>query len=151
MGTGLPGGYVDAFSTNGVFQNRVATNGALDAPWGLALAPAGFAQFGGDLLVGNFGNGEINAYKLNGSSAATFEGTIDGANGQPLVNDFLWSLDFRTGGPNVNTDALYFTAGINGGRDGLFGEIATPEPATLIPVLLALGLLVFLRRRVLRA
>jgi uncharacterized protein (TIGR03118 family) len=152
MGTGLAGGYVDAFSTGGVFQNRVATNGALDAPWGLALAPAGFGAFGGDLLVGNFGNtgstaGEINAYKLNGSGPATWEGAIDGANGQPIKNDFLWSLEFRTGGTNVNTDALYFTAGINGQSDGLFGEIATPEPATAIPVLLALVALALFRRR----
>jgi uncharacterized protein (TIGR03118 family) len=148
MGTGLPGGYVDEFTTSGVFVSRVATNGALNAPWGMALAPANFGSFGGDLLVGNFGNGEINAYHLNSSGAATFEGTLDGSNGQPIVNDFLWSLDFRTGGQNVNTDALYFTAGINGQKDGLFGEIATPEPATAIPVLFTIAALaVFARRR----
>lgn len=152
MGTGLPGGYVDAFSTNGVFLNRVATNGALDAPWGLTLAPAGFGAFGGDLLVGNFGNtgptaGEINAYKLNANGTGTFAGTLDGANGQPITNQFLWALEFGSGGPNVNADALYFTAGINGQRDGLFGEIATPEPAMAIPVLLSLVALAFFRRR----
>ncbi len=149
MGTGLPGGYVDEFSTSGVFLNRVATNGALNAPWGMALAPANFGSFGGDLLVGNFGNGEINAYHLNAAGAATFEGALDGPDGQPIVNDFLWSLDFRTGGANVNTDALYFTAGINNQQDGLFGEIATPEPATAVPALFAIGALAFfvLRRR----
>jgi uncharacterized protein (TIGR03118 family) len=153
MGTGLPGGYVDAFTTSGVFVNRVATGGALYAPWGLAQAPAGFGSFGNDLLVGNFGNGEIDAYKLSPNGPATFEGTLDGANGQPLVNDFLWSLDFRTGGANVNTDALYFTAGINGQHDGLFGEIATPEPVMAIPVLVGLaglGLLKMRRRKSLR-
>jgi len=56
MGTGLPGDYIHEFRTGGVFVNRVATNGALNAPWGMALAPAGFGSFGGDLLVGNFGN-----------------------------------------------------------------------------------------------
>jgi uncharacterized protein (TIGR03118 family) len=147
MGTGLPGGYVDEFSTSGVFQGRVASGGGLYAPWGMALAPAGFGSFGGDLLVGNFGNGEINAYKLNGNGLATFEGTLDGPNGQPIVNDFLWSLEFRTGGPDVNTDALYFTAGIDNQRDGLFGEIATPEPAMAIPVLFAIGALVLFERR----
>lgn len=155
MGTGLPGGYVDAFSTSGVFLNRVATNGALDAPWGIAQAPAGFGKFGNDLLIGNFGNtgtdaGEINAYRLNADGTYTWVGAIDGANGQPIRNDFLWSLDFRTGGPNVNLDALYFTAGVNNQKDGLFGEIvSTPEPSMALPVLLALGcLLIFKRRRV---
>jgi uncharacterized protein (TIGR03118 family) len=144
MGTGLPGGYVDEFSTSGVFEGRLATGGALNAPWGLTLAPAGFGSFGGDLLVGNFGNGEINAYN---PVTDTWVGTLDGPNGKPIVNDFLWSLEFRTGGTNVNTDALYFTAGINGQRDGLFGEIATPEPATAIPVLFAIGALVVWQRR----
>ena len=144
MGTGLPGGYVDEFSTGGVFEGRIATGGALNAPWGLALAPAGFGSFGGDLLVGNFGNGEINAYN---PATDTWVGTLDGPNGKPIVNDFLWSLDFRTGGANVNTDALYFTAGINGQRDGLFGEIATPEPANAIPVLFVIGALVLLQRK----
>lgn len=147
MGTGLPGGYVDAFNTSGVFLNRVATGGALDAPWGITLAPAGFGSFGNDLLVGNFGNGEINAYKLSANGAGTFAGALDGPNGQPIVNDFLWSLEFRTGGTNVNTDALYFTAGINGQRDGLFGEIATPEPALAIPMLFALAAFALFQRK----
>jgi uncharacterized protein (TIGR03118 family) len=150
MGTGLPGGYVDVFNTNGVFINRVATNGPLDAPWGLVQAPAGFGNFGNDLLIGNFGNGEINAYTLNSNGTASWAGTIDGANGQPIVNDFLWALEFRTGGAqNTDPDTLYFTAGINNQQDGLFGEIATPEPVMAIPVFLGLaGLALFkLRRR----
>jgi uncharacterized protein (TIGR03118 family) len=152
MGTGLPGGYVDAFNTNGTFINRVASGGALDAPWGVTLAPAGFGSFGGDLLVGNFGNtgataGEINAYKLNADGSGAFAGTLNGANGQPIVNDFLWALEFRTGGANVNPDALYFTAGINGQQDGLFGEIATPEPGMALPVLLGLAGFALLQRR----
>lgn len=144
MGTGLPGGYVDVFTTGGTFVNRLTTGGALDAPWGMALAPAGFGNFGGDLLVGNFGNGEINAYN---PATGTWVGTLDGPNGVPIVNDFLWSLAFRTGGANVNTDALYFAAGINNQQDGLFGEIATPEPGMAIPVLLAFGALLLLHRR----
>jgi uncharacterized protein (TIGR03118 family) len=108
----------------------------LYAPWGLAIAPPGFGTFGGNLLVGNFGNGEILRYD---PSTGAFMGTLNGPNGTPFVNDFLWSLDFRTGGPNVNTNALYFTAGINNQTDGLFGEISfTPEPATAIPVILGL-------------
>ena len=133
-GAALPGGYVDVFNTDGTFSERLATGGALDAPWGITLAPSSFGSFGGDFLIGNFGNGEIDAY----STAGLFEGTLDGANGMPLVNNNLWALDFRTGGTNVNTNALYFTAGIDNQTDGLFGEIApTPEPATFI--LLGLG------------
>jgi uncharacterized protein (TIGR03118 family) len=148
LATGPPGGYVDEFSTSGVFLGRVASGGPLDSPWGLTLAPAGFGAFGGDLLIGNFGvNGEIDAYKLNGTGMATFEGTLDGANGKPISNPFLWSLEFRTGGPNVNTDALYFTAGYNNQKDGLFGEIATPEPATAIPAVLAIAALALLLRK----
>jgi uncharacterized protein (TIGR03118 family) len=154
MGTAVPGstGYVDKFNTNGVFLNRVVSGGALDAPWGVVQAPAGFGNFGNDLLVGNFGNGEINAYTLNSNGTGTFAGTIDGANGQPLVNDFLWALEFRTGGANTDPSTLYFTAGINNQQDGLFGEIATPEPAMAIPVFLGIAGLAWmkLRRRSLR-
>lgn len=142
------GGYVDEFSTSGVFLGRVASGGPLNAPWGLALAPAGFGGFGGDLLVGNFNaTGEIDAYKLNGTGLATFEGTLDGANGHPISNPYLWSLEFHPGGPNVNPDALYFTSGYNHQMDGLFGEIATPEPATAIPVGLAILVLALLLRK----
>lgn len=147
-GTALPGGFVDVFNTDGTFVSRVATGGPLDAPWGITLAPVTFGSFGGDLLIGNFGNGEINAY----STAGVFEGTLDGIDGMPLVNDNLWALDFRTGGANVNTNALYFTAGIDNQKDGLFGEItlaSTPEPSSFY--LSGLGMLALvlasLRRR----
>ena len=147
-GTGLPGGYIDQFDTSGNFVKRLATGGALYAPWGLALAPAGFGSYAGDLLVGNFGNGEILAYN---ATTGAYLSTLNGTNGQPIVNDFLWSLNFRTGGTNVNTNALYFTAGINNQADGLFGEITdTPEPQTAAGVCLglaALALFQFYRRR----
>jgi uncharacterized protein (TIGR03118 family) len=133
MGSVIPGstGYVDVFNTDGTFAERLTTAGPLLAPWGITLAPAGFGQFGNDLLVGNFGNGWIDAYSTTG----TFEGTIDGSNGMPLVNQNLWALDFRTSGAGTSPDALYFTAGIDNQTEGLFGEITTtPEPA---PFLLA--------------
>jgi uncharacterized protein (TIGR03118 family) len=127
-GFGLPGGYVDEFDSNGNFIKRVATNGALDAPWGITLASAGFGMFAGDLLIGNFGNGQINAYD---PTTNAFLGPLDGPNGTPLMINNLWALDFRTGGTGVNPNALYFSAGINGQRDGLFGSIqVTPEPGT---------------------
>lgn len=146
MGTGLPGGYVDEFDAAGNFIKRIATGGALYAPWGITLAPAGFGSFGNDLLVGNFGNGEILIYD---PATDAFLGILDGTNGQPLVNSFLWSLETRTGGANINPDAVYFTAGINNQTDGLFGEIVpTPEPATIYGTafgLLALAALKFRR------
>jgi uncharacterized protein (TIGR03118 family) len=129
-GAPLPGGIVDEYDANGNLINRIATNGPLAAPWGIVFAPSNFGVFSNDLLIGNFGNGEIDVYN---PLTDIFLGTIDGSNGQPLVNDFLWALDTRTGGTGVNTNAVYFTAGINGQEDGLFGEITevTPEPATI--------------------
>ncbi len=146
FGVGQPGGYVDEFSTSGNFIQRVATGGALYAPWGLTLAPSGFGSFSNDLLIGNFGNGEILVYNpLNDA----FLGTINGANGQPLVNPFLWALATRTGGTNVNINAVYFTAGINNQQNGLFGSITSvPEPATLVlSGVGALGLVLLAFRR----
>lgn len=145
-GAPVPGstGYVDVFNTDGTFVGRVAGGGPLDAPWGITLAPTGFGTYGGDLLVGNFGNGEIDAYSTGG----TFLGTLDGANGLPLVNSGLWALDFRTGGTNNNPDALYFTAGIDGQTDGLFGDIVeTPEPSTFILAGMGFFTLALLRLR----
>jgi uncharacterized protein (TIGR03118 family) len=129
-GTPLPGGVVDEYSAAGTLIGRIATNGALSAPWGVVLAPANFGAFSNDLLIGNFGDGEIDVYN---PITDAFLGTLDGPNGQPLVNDFLWALETRTGGTGDNTNAVYFTAGINGQTDGLFGAITetTPEPATI--------------------
>jgi uncharacterized protein (TIGR03118 family) len=129
MGSPLPGGFVDEYDANGNFIKRVATGGPLSAPWGITLAPAGFGAFSNDLLVGNFGSGQIVAYD---PTTDALLGTINGANGQPIVNPFLWALETRTGGSNVDTNAVYFTAGINNQKDGLFGEISlVPEPATI--------------------
>ncbi len=128
QGAALSGGYVDEFDNNGNFIQRVATGGSLFAPWGITIAPQGFGDLGGDYLIGNFGNGEILEYSPTGA----FLGTLDGSNGNPIVNQNLWALDFRTGGTGVNTDALYFTAGIDNQQEGLFGELVpTPEPSTL--------------------
>jgi uncharacterized protein (TIGR03118 family) len=142
---GRSGGYIDVFNTDGTFVRRLTSGGPLDAPWGMAIAPAGFGNLGNDLLVGNFGNGEILAYN---ASTGQYITTLDGADGKPIVNDFLWSLEFRTAGANVNTEALYFTAGINNQKDGLFGEIAsTPEPASVALLLVGLGTAALIRRR----
>jgi uncharacterized protein (TIGR03118 family) len=148
MGTGLPGGYIDVYDTSGNFLKRFATSGALSAPWGLTLAPATFGSFSNDLLVGNFGNGEILAYD---PITAAYLGILTGTNGLPLDNAFLWSLETRTGGPGIDPNAVYFTAGIDNQQDGLFGKItsAVPEPATIFETtsgLIALALMRFRRR-----
>lgn len=128
---------MDEFDSSGNFLKRIATNGALYAPWGITLASASFGQFGGDLLIGQFGDGQILAYD---PTTNAFLGTLDGKNGLPIVNPFLWALEFRTGGTNIKTDALYFTAGYNNQLDGLFGELRpAPEPGTITLLCAAIG------------
>jgi uncharacterized protein (TIGR03118 family) len=147
MGTGLPGGYIDEYDASGNFIKRIATGGALYAPWGLTIAPAGFGSYANDLLVGNFGNGEILVYN---PATDSYLGTLNGTNGLPLDDAFLWALETHTGGANDDPNAVYFTAGINNQEDGLFGKIdPTPEPATIFGTGTGLiGLLLLrLRRR----
>jgi len=125
----LGSGVVAVFDANGNFvEQLIGPGGELDDPWGIVIAPSSFGSFSNDLLVANHGNGEINAFD---PTTGAFLGTLTGPGGTPLVNQGLWSLSVRDGGA-FNADAVYFTAGINGGRDGLFGEItATPEPGSL--------------------
>jgi uncharacterized protein (TIGR03118 family) len=112
-------GYVDVYSTTGQLLKRLVSRGRLDSPWGLQIAPAGFGSFGGDLLVGNFGDGRINAYNLKNGAP---EGTLRSPDGKALTIDGLWGLQFGNG---VAADpmALLFTAGPNGEADGLLGTL----------------------------
>jgi uncharacterized protein (TIGR03118 family) len=134
-GPGL--GFVDEYDLNGDLLGRLVSNGPLDSPWGLAMAPTGFGNFGGDLLVGNFGDGTINAFNpTNGD----FVGTLDGTNGSPLVIQGLWGLSFGNGAGSGNADTLYFTAGIPGTGmiedHGLFGSLtAVPDSTSTIALL----------------
>jgi uncharacterized protein (TIGR03118 family) len=138
-------GIVDAFGVQGNFLGRVATNGALNSPWGLALAPAGFGNVGGDLLVGNFGDGTINAYN---PISGVFIQTLQDSSGMPLSIDGLWGLRFGNGGTFGSPNTLYFTAGPNGETHGLFGELTpTPEPGTWGLAGISLLALVVLRNR----
>jgi uncharacterized protein (TIGR03118 family) len=115
-------GYVDMYDTSGVLLQRVATRGPLDAPWGLAMAPDDFGQFSGDLLVGNFGDGRINAFREQNDGSWTFEGHL--MSGQHVIGiEGLWALEFGNGGNAGPTNSLYFTAGPADETHGLFGSI----------------------------
>jgi uncharacterized protein (TIGR03118 family) len=113
-------GFVDVFTNDGAFVRRLVTRGALDSPWGLATAPAGFGQFSGDLLVGNFGNGHINVYS---PATGAHLGQLRRANGRPIVIDGLWGLQFGNGNA-AKTNQLIFSAGPDGEAHGLLGKIA---------------------------
>ena len=121
-------GFVSVFDTQGNFIGRVGTAGTLNSPWGLAIAPASFGQFAGYLLVGNFGDGRINAFNL---LTDTFVGQLLRLNGSELTIDGLWGLTVGNDGSAGSSNKLYFSAGPNGEADGLFGVIETPEPGTL--------------------
>jgi uncharacterized protein (TIGR03118 family) len=114
-------GFVDVFDTNGNFLQRVASGSPLNAPWGLALAPAGFGPFGGDLLVGNFGDGRINAYDPADNFA--FRGQLLGTDGSPVTIDGLWALKFGNGVSSGDPNTLFFTAGPDQETHGLFGSL----------------------------
>jgi uncharacterized protein (TIGR03118 family) len=112
-------GFVDVFTNDGAFVRRLVTRGQLDSPWGLALAPGSFGRFGGDLLVGNFGNGHINAYD---PSTGGYQGQLRGPAGRPVVIDGLWGLRFGNGNA-AKTGELLFSAGPDDESHGLFGKI----------------------------
>src|SRR5919197_3140621 len=116
-------GFVDEYDLDGNFVERVAQHGQLNAPWGLALAPSSFGRFGGDLLVGNVGDGQINAYQELGDGQFEHRGELRGTNGKSLTIDGLWALQFGRGGDNGPVGTLFFTAGPDDETHGLFGQI----------------------------
>jgi uncharacterized protein (TIGR03118 family) len=133
-------GFVDRFDLQGNLLNRVAGGGTLNAPWGLAIAPASFGAMAGSLLVGNFGDGRINIYN---PTTFAFLGQVLGPDGQPLSIDGLWALSPGNDGSAGSSQMLYFTAGPGDEEHGLFGVLtAVPEPsnyALLVAGLLAVG------------
>jgi uncharacterized protein (TIGR03118 family) len=138
---------VSVFDANGNFVKRLVTNTHLSSPWGVTLAPASFGPFGGDLLVGNFGDGRINAFD---PTSGAFIGTITDLANNPIENDGLWGIGFRPAAPGFDPNSLYFVAGINDEADGLFGRIqAVPEPGTFFLVSI-LGAGMIFGRKVLR-
>jgi uncharacterized protein (TIGR03118 family) len=112
--------FIDVFDTDGHLLKRLVSHGPLNSPWGLAIAPNHFGRFSGALLVGNFGNGRINAFD---PVSGAFLGTLKDRSGRPLAIDGLWSLTFGTGQGTGSPRTLFFTAGINDEKDGLFGTL----------------------------
>jgi uncharacterized protein (TIGR03118 family) len=112
-------GFVDVFSNDGALIRRLVTRGALNSPWGLAMAPDNFGRFSGALLVGNFGDGHINAY--NPYTGAHL-GQLRGPNGRPIVIDGLWSLRFGNGNA-AKTNELIFSSGPDHETHGLLGKL----------------------------
>lgn len=120
-------GFVDVFDTDGKLIQNVAVDNKLNSPWGLALAPEDFGSFSNDLLVGNFGDGYINAYRQLGGEFI-FDGKLRGPEGRFLNIDGLWALRFgndHNAGPH---NTLFFTAGPNHEQDGLFGSLGACLP-----------------------
>ncbi len=117
-GKGL--GFVDVYDANGCLIRRVVTRGQLNAPWGIAVAPANFGKFSNTLLIGNFGDGRINAFDIG---SGNFRGALRTDKGKPLVIDGLWGIAFGNGVNNQPINALFFAAGPNNENDGLFGTV----------------------------
>jgi uncharacterized protein (TIGR03118 family) len=122
-------GFIDIFDNSGDFLSRLVSNGALDSPWGMVIAPSGFGSYGGDLLVGNFGDGMIDVYN---PTTGAFINTLNGGGNKPVVIQGLWGLEFGNGAAGGAADTLYFTAGIPGSGaiedHGLFGSLTATVP-----------------------
>ena len=121
---GGPGnGFIDVFDTDGNLISHFASQGTLNSPWGLALAPADFGKFSNDVVAGNFGDGRINAFD---PVTGAFLGQLQDGNGNAIAINGLWGLAFGNGGLAGDTNTLFFAAGFDDEAHGLFGAIA-PE------------------------
>lgn len=117
-GKGL--GFINVFDPNGHLIKRLVSQGELNSPWGMTLAPAGFGQFSGRLLVGNFGDGTIHAYDF---ATGKFIGTLKDPGRRPIQIDGLWGLAFGNGFDHQPVDTLFFAAGPGDEKHGLYGRI----------------------------
>ena len=115
-------GYVDVFNPDGTRVKRFVSNGRLNAPWGVALAPAGFGSAAGNILISNFGDGKIGAYDV---TTGAFKGYLHDASNAPLVIDGIWDMVF--GVAAAQTTTLFFSAGPNGETHGLIGTLTAVQ------------------------
>lgn len=113
-------GFIDVYNPDGSFVSRFASRGVLNSPWGMAMAPGNFGTFSNDLLVGNFGDGRINAFDPN---TGQFLGTIKNTAKKPITIEGLWALTFGNGATAGDTNTLYFSAGPKEETHGLFGSL----------------------------
>ena len=125
-------GFVDVFNLNGTpglpgGKERLVSRGALDSPWGLAIAPSSFGNVANDLLVGNFKSGFIDIYN---PATGQFQGQLTDPDGEPIQIDHLWALQVGNGGSGGNANSVYFTAGIDNEMHGLFGSLTPVAPGT---------------------
>jgi uncharacterized protein (TIGR03118 family) len=146
---GKPGGIIDAFDTQGNFIKTVSSGGTLDEPWGMVIAPTSYGSIAGDLLVGNRASGQISIIDLTTDSQV---GLLSGTNGQPLTIGGLWALIPGNDGSGGSSQQIYFAAGPQGYKNGLFGAIqSVPEPSSIISGLIGLVVVtvsgVYLRKR----
>ena len=109
---------MDVFGAGGQLIKRLVSHGSLNSPWGLSLAGPNFGTFANALLVGNFGNGRINAYNFK---TGAFLGQLQNAISKPLVIDGLWTITFGNQKAPLNT--LFFSAGPDQESHGLFGKL----------------------------
>ena len=123
--SGPGNGYVDVYDTEGTLLQRFAQQGSLNSPWGVTQAPANFGAFSGAMLIGNFGDGRINAFD---AASGVFLGSVREPSGRPLVIDGLWALTFGGGGNGGEIGVLFFTAGPDDEMHGLFGQIRPQHP-----------------------
>jgi uncharacterized protein (TIGR03118 family) len=112
-------GFVDVYGTDGTFVRRFASQGTLNSPWGIALAPSTFGNFHNDVLIGNFGDGRISAF----TTAGKLRGQLKSETSAPIQIDGLWGLRFGNGGNGGAPGTLFFAAGIGGEAHGLFGTL----------------------------
>jgi uncharacterized protein (TIGR03118 family) len=117
-------GFVDVFDTSGHLLQRLIKGNHLNAPWGLALAPGNFGPFSNALIVGNFGNGHLQAFDPD---SGRFLGELNAADRKPIVIDGLWGLIFGNGGSGGDRNTLYFASGPEGETHGLFGSLRFVE------------------------
>ncbi|HEY7088912.1 MAG TPA: TIGR03118 family protein [Tepidisphaeraceae bacterium] len=117
---GAGNGFVDVFDTSGTVLTRFSHASRLDSPWGLEIAPAGFGKYSGDVLVGQFGSGEILAFD---ATTGNFQSILRGKHDHRVRIDGLWSLKFGNGTTSGSAKSLFFTAGTNGEAGGLFGRL----------------------------
>ena len=113
-------GFIDVYNANGVLQQRLVSQGPLNSPWGMTLAPSNFGAFSNDLLVGNFGDGTINAFN---PTTGAFLGPLVNATNTPITINGLWGIAFGNNATAGSANTLFFASGLNDEANGLFGSL----------------------------